>query len=84
MDLSTFNQDGVAMCASCHDASQRHKVGLEIDFPDPAELPLSEENDISCLTCHYSHGSLNSDRPQASYSFKAFYCAETTATANSV
>lgn len=69
VDLSKFNQDGVAMCASCHDASRGHKVGLEIDFPVPADLPLSAENDISCLTCHYTHGKLESDRPQASFSF---------------
>ncbi|MDP2903498.1 MAG: hypothetical protein Q8N96_10385 [Methylovulum sp.] len=64
-----FNQDGVAMCASCHDTSSGHKTGLHMDFPLPADLPLDEKNDMICLTCHYTHGSLASGRPQASCSF---------------
>jgi len=69
MDPTQFHQDGVAMCSSCHNPNEGHKVGLEIDFPVPADMPLSAENDITCLTCHYTHGSLSSDRPQASFSF---------------
>lgn len=69
VEPDSFNQDGVAMCSSCHDPNQGHKVGLNIDFPVPADMPLSADNDISCLTCHYTHGSLESDRPQASVSF---------------
>lgn len=69
VDQSAFKLDGVAMCASCHNPNQGHKVGLNIDFPVPADLPLNEENDITCLTCHYTHGKLDSDRPQASHSF---------------
>jgi formate-dependent nitrite reductase cytochrome c552 subunit len=68
-DPSQFSQDGVAMCADCHDPDQGHKVGLKIDFPVPADLPLNQDNDITCLTCHYTHGSLTSERPQASFSF---------------
>jgi hypothetical protein len=68
-DLTKFNKDGVAMCSTCHNPNQGHKVGLEIDFPVPADMPLSAENDISCLTCHYAHGQLESERPQASFSF---------------
>lgn len=69
IDQTGFSQDGVAMCSSCHNPNQGHKVGLNIDFPVPADLPLNEENDITCLTCHYTHGRLDSDRPQASHSF---------------
>lgn len=69
VDLAKFNKDGVEMCSSCHNPNEGHKVGLEIDFPVPPDLPLSAENDISCLTCHYTHGQLESDRPQASFSF---------------
>lgn len=65
----SFSKDGVAMCSSCHNPNQGHKVGLKIDFPVPADLPLNEDNDITCLTCHYTHGRLDSDRPQASHSF---------------
>jgi hypothetical protein len=64
-----FKQDGTAMCSACHDPNDGHKVGLELDFQAPADLPLGEKNTITCLTCHYSHGSLTSDRPQASFSF---------------
>lgn len=69
VDPTGFSKDGVAMCSSCHNPNQGHKVGLNIDFPVPADLPLNEENDITCLTCHYTHGRLDSDRPQASHSF---------------
>jgi hypothetical protein len=69
VDRTAFKLDGVAMCSSCHNPNQGHKVGLAIDFPVPADMPLSENNDITCLTCHYSHGSLSSDTPQASFSF---------------
>lgn len=66
---SAFNLDGVAMCSSCHDPGFVHKVDINIDFPIPADLPLDEKNNITCLTCHYAHGRLSSDRPQASFSF---------------
>lgn len=69
VDATQFSQDGVAMCSPCHNPNQGHKVGLNIDFSVPADLPLSQENDITCLTCHFTHGSLESDRPQASVSF---------------
>jgi hypothetical protein len=69
VDLNDFNQDGVDMCASCHDPTAYHKVHLAVDFPVPADLPLNQDNEIICLTCHYVHGRLDSDRPQASFSF---------------
>ncbi|QPK63914.1 hypothetical protein IVG45_02735 [Methylomonas sp. LL1] len=68
-DLAQFRLDGVAMCASCHSPDAFHKVGLNVDFPVPADLPLNSDNQIICLTCHYVHGRLDSDRPQASFSF---------------
>lgn len=68
VNLEKFTQDGVAMCSGCHNPDQGHKVGLQIDFPVPADMPLSAEQDITCLTCHYTHGRLDSDRPQASFS----------------
>jgi len=67
-ESAAFIQDGIKMCTNCHAANQGHKVGLLIDFPVPADMPLSDESDIMCLTCHYTHGSLASDRPQASFS----------------
>lgn len=68
-DLSRFSQDGVAMCAGCHDPTAYHKVPVDIDFPLPADLPLNADKQMICLTCHYAHGKLESDKPQASFSF---------------
>jgi formate-dependent nitrite reductase cytochrome c552 subunit len=69
VDMTAFNNDGVAMCSGCHDAEEGHKIGLELDFEIPADMPLNKKNALSCLTCHYTHGNLASDRPQASFSF---------------
>jgi len=69
VDISLFKSDGVVMCTTCHNAADGHKVGLKLDFEIPADLPLDRENALSCLTCHYTHGKLLSDRPQASFSF---------------
>lgn len=69
VDLTAFNNDGVAMCSGCHNAEEGHKVGLKLDFEIPADMPLNKRNALSCLTCHYTHGELISDRPQASFSF---------------
>lgn len=66
--LAEFKNDGVAMCTGCHDADDGHKIGLKLDFEVPADLPLDKKQALSCLTCHYTHGKLESDRPQASHS----------------
>jgi hypothetical protein len=68
-DLAAFKADGVEMCSGCHDKDDGHKVGLKLDFEVPADLPLGKKNKLTCLTCHYTHGSLSSDKPQASVSF---------------
>lgn len=69
VDITAFNNNGVAMCSGCHDTEDGHKVGLKLDFEIPADMPLDKKNSLSCLTCHYTHGNLASDRPQASCSF---------------
>lgn len=68
-DPAAFKSDGVEMCTGCHNAEDGHKVGLAIDFDVPADLPLGEKNKLTCLSCHYTHGSLSSSKPQASFSF---------------
>lgn len=68
-DMTVFKTDGVEMCAGCHNKDDGHKVGLKLDFEVPADLPLGSKNKLTCLTCHYTHGSLSSSRPQASVSF---------------
>jgi hypothetical protein len=69
VNLAGFSKDGVAMCTGCHDPKDGHKIGLKLDFDVPADMPLDKKKSLSCLTCHYSHGKLASDRPQASFSF---------------
>lgn len=56
------------LCAPCHDTDMGHAVGVRVDFPVPADLPLAPERRLTCLTCHYTHGPLESDRPWASVS----------------
>jgi len=68
-NFNDFKQNGVTMCASCHDATAYHKVNISVDFPVPDDLPLTEDKEMICLTCHFAHGSLSSDRPQCSFSF---------------
>jgi len=68
VDHANFTKNGTDMCSSCHNPDDGHKVGLELDFQIPADLPLDKKNKMTCLTCHYTHGSLNSERPQASFS----------------
>jgi Doubled CXXCH motif (Paired_CXXCH_1) len=68
-DPAIFKQDGVEMCSSCHDKEDGHKVGIKLDFDIPADMPLGAKNKMTCLTCHYTHGSLSSKKPQASVSF---------------
>jgi hypothetical protein len=52
------------MCIPCHEAGAiNHPVGVRPEFAVPADLPLDTEGRISCLTCHYVHGSLRADHP---------------------
>lgn len=67
-NLAEFTQDGVAMCSSCHNPDDGHKVNLKLDFEVPADMPVGKKNTINCLTCHYTHGNLTSTTPQASFS----------------
>ncbi|MEQ1530086.1 MAG: hypothetical protein ABL925_12280 [Methylococcales bacterium] len=67
--LTDFKNDGVAMCSNCHNPDDGHKIGLKLDFDVPADMPLDKKNALSCLTCHYTHGKLSTERPQASFSF---------------
>jgi formate-dependent nitrite reductase cytochrome c552 subunit len=68
-NVDAFKADGIEMCSGCHDKDDGHKVGLKLDFEVPADLPLGKKNKLTCLTCHYTHGSLSSDKAQASVSF---------------
>jgi len=69
-DMSGFVKNETSMCQECHgDDNSSHIVGVTPDYTVPADLPLDKSNKITCLTCHYVHGSLESERPMASSSF---------------
>ena len=58
------------MCSTCHgDENTSHIVGVTADFIVPADLPLNAKKQVTCLTCHYVHGNLKSEKPVASSSF---------------
>ncbi len=65
-----FNQNEINMCVNCHtDNASSHSVNIRVNFPVPADLPLSAIDYITCLTCHRVHGHLHSNRPWASVNF---------------
>jgi len=68
-DMSKYKKDGVTMCIQCH-VNERvsHLVGVTPEYIVPADLPLDENKRITCLTCHYIHGDLKSEKPMASAS----------------
>jgi len=67
--ISRFIKNETAMCNECHgDDNTSHIVGVSPNFTVPADLPLNKENQVTCLTCHYVHGSLKTDRVMASTS----------------
>ncbi len=69
-DMNQFKQSETGMCVSCHGEENRsHIIGVTPDYTVPADLPLNKNNQVTCLTCHYVHGSLQSDKTMASASF---------------
>lgn len=67
--MDDFVSDTITMCVTCHtESSVSHIVGVTPNYPVPADLPLNAKNQMTCLTCHYTHGSLQSVRPMASTS----------------
>ena len=69
-DMKQFVKSETLMCAGCHgDDNSGHIVGVTPEYTVPADLPLDKNNQITCLSCHYIHGSLKSSIPMASSSF---------------
>ncbi len=67
--LDDFVIDPVAMCAPCHEGSMdSHPIAVRPKYRVPADLPLDKKRGVSCLTCHYTHGRLISERPCCSVS----------------
>ena len=57
-----FVTDPVTMCVPCHEGSMdSHPIAVRPKYLVPADLPLDKKRGISCLTCHYTHGSLKSN-----------------------
>ena len=69
-NMNNFIVDATSMCTNCHGGENiSHIVGITPEYSVPADLPLNYDSQISCLTCHYTHGNLKSDKPTASSSF---------------
>lgn len=69
-DMNHYIKSETQMCAECHgDDNSSHIVGSTPEYIVPADLPLDKNKQVTCLTCHYIHGSLESDEPMASTSF---------------
>ena len=65
-----FRLNAIDMCLSCHKPHHLHaEVSKKIDFNVPADMPLGENHNIVCLTCHYMHGCLDSRQPCANIGF---------------
>lgn len=65
-----FTTGLTAMCRPCHEGSMdSHPLDVYPGYAVPKDLPLTSSGGISCLTCHYTHGSLKSDHPCCSVSF---------------
>jgi len=68
-DMKNYVKNSTDMCTSCHgEDDSSHIVGMTPDYKVPADLPLDKNNRMTCLTCHYTHGSLKTDKPMASTS----------------
>ena len=69
-DMKQFVKSETLMCEACHgDDNTGHIVGVTPEYTVPADLPLDKNNQVTCLSCHYIHGSLTSSKPMASTSF---------------
>lgn len=69
-EMKKFVKSETLMCADCHgDDNTGHIVGVTAEYTVPADLPLDKNNQVTCLSCHYFHGSLKSSKPMASTSF---------------
>jgi hypothetical protein len=69
-DWNAYKLDGTELCVQCHEESKKERLmgGAAVDFAVPSDLPLTAENTLMCMSCHYMHGSQQSDRPWASVS----------------
>lgn len=63
-----LNLDPVATCTKCHPGNvgnhpvSRHPLGKRPDINVPATLPLSQEGNMVCFTCHDPHNRSGIDK----------------------
>lgn len=58
------------VCLECHPQGETcHPVRITVSFQIPKDLPLSKNNELTCVTCHNPHYSKFSDRPWVARSF---------------
>ena len=58
--------DITEMCTECHEYGERsHPTDMAVDFEVPVDLPL-RNGKVTCVTCHYPHGSPESDQKYVS------------------
>ncbi len=61
-----FKKDIVSICLGCHlekDVSTLHPVDIRPGMEVPADLPLDEEETITCATCHNPHMRFEGKKP---------------------
>lgn len=57
-----LNRDAVTTCVRCHHGNignhpvTRHPMGLTTGIDVPARLPLTDDREMVCHTCHDPHG----------------------------
>jgi hypothetical protein len=70
VDISQFKPESEALCMTCHPRDHVHKNEAgKIIFSLPPDIPVGQSHEHICQTCHYSHGKLDSDKPQANVNF---------------
>ncbi|MBI4697830.1 MAG: cytochrome c3 family protein [Nitrospirae bacterium] len=60
-ELKTDRETGIDECVrKCHQPKQSHPVDVRVwgkrGYKVASDLPLSEGNIITCVTCHFPHG----------------------------
>ncbi len=57
-------------CIKCHlQGNADHPIMIVASFPVPRDLPLSQDNEVTCITCHNPHLQRYSNHPWLQRSF---------------
>ncbi len=58
--VSLFNKDVVSLCVGCHqemDSDTLHPLDIKPTQSNGSKLPFDSDGTLTCITCHYPHGS---------------------------